>query len=215
MAGSFWQAAAGMDVDDWMAEDDGELSMDARGELGEALDEALKPPSALRDSFTTLPDEVFAAGHTGEAETVRAFLVDPRGDVNARDRHMRGTLLMAAAAAQQLRLVETLLRAGASVHVTDAFGCTALSSASCPLDHQPIRFELARGAAPTASRQAVVQRLMAAEADPNVQDQLGLSALMVAAISGEAECVRCLMQGGARSDLLEDNGYSARHRLQP
>ena len=98
-------------------------------------------------------------------------------------------------------------------------------------------------------RQAVVQRLMAAEADPNVQDRLGLSALMVAAISanpshgpnpnpipdpdpdpdpdpnpnpnpnpnpspspnpnpnpnqvaaisGEAECVRVLMQGGAAS----------------
>jgi len=29
----------------------------------------------------------------------------------------------------------------------------------------------------------VVQRLLAAEADPNVQDRLGLSALMVAAIS--------------------------------
>ena len=33
------------------------------------------------------------------------------------------------------------------------------------------------------TRQAVVQRLLAAEADPNVQDRLGLSALMVAAIS--------------------------------
>ena len=50
---------------------------------------------------------------------------------------------------------------------------------------------------------------MAAGADPNVQDRLGLSALMVAAISGEAECVRVLMQGGARTDLLEDHGYTA------
>ena len=66
---------------------------------------------------------------------------------------MRGTLLMAAVATQQLELIELLLSAGASVHVTDAFGCTAISSASCPLDHQPIRCKLARGAAPTASRQ--------------------------------------------------------------
>ena len=50
---------------------------------------------------------------------------------------------------------------------------------------------------------------MAAEADPNVQDRLGLSALMVASISGEAECVRVLMQGGAKTDLLEDHGYTA------
>jgi hypothetical protein len=54
-----------------------------------------------------------------------------------------------------------------------------------------------------------VRRLLAAEADPNVQDQMGLSALMVASISGEAECVRVLMQGGARADLLEDHGYTA------
>lgn len=66
---------------------------------------------------------------------------------------MRGTLLMAAVATQQLELIELLLWGGASVHVTDAFGCTAISSASCPLDHQPVRCKLARGVAPTASRQ--------------------------------------------------------------
>ena len=66
---------------------------------------------------------------------------------------MRGTLLMAAVATQQMELIELLLSGGASVHVTDAFGCTALSSASCPLDHQPNRAKLARGALPTASRQ--------------------------------------------------------------
>jgi len=49
---------------------------------------------------------------------------------------MRGTLLMAAVATQQLELIELLLSAGASVHVTDAFGCTVISAASCPLDHQ-------------------------------------------------------------------------------
>ena len=110
---------------------------------------------------------------------------------------MRGTLLMAAVATQQLELIELLLSAGASVHVTDAFGSTVISAASCPLDHQPIRCKLAQGVKPTASRRAVLQRLMAAGADPNVQDRLGLSALMVAAISGEAECVRVLMQGAA------------------
>ena len=60
---------------------------------------------------------------------------------------------MAAVATQQLELIDLLLSAGASVHATDAFGCTALSSASCPLDHQPNRAKLARGALPTASRQ--------------------------------------------------------------
>ena len=65
---------------------------------------------------------------------------------------MRGTLLMAAVATQQMELIELLLSAGASVHVTDAFGCTVISAASCPLDHQPIRCKLAQGVKPTASR---------------------------------------------------------------
>ena len=43
---------------------------------------------------------------------------------------------MAAVATQQLELIELLLSAGASVLVTDAFGCTVISAASCPLDHQ-------------------------------------------------------------------------------
>jgi|TARA_B110001469_G_C9376773_1_gene195739 hypothetical protein len=59
---------------------------------------------------------------------------------------------MASVATQQLELIELLLSAGASVHATDAFGCTAISTASCPLDHQPSRCKLARGTAPTASR---------------------------------------------------------------
>ena len=46
---------------------------------------------------------------------------------------MRGTLLMAAVATQQLELIELLLSAGASVHATDAFGSTVISAASCPL----------------------------------------------------------------------------------
>ena len=141
----FFASHEGGDVDESMAEED-----DGDGVGGVSSTDELEAESvALGD----LPNDVFAAAHTGDGQALRAFLADPRGDVNARDRHMRGTLLMAAVATQQLELIELLLLAGASVHVTDAFGCTAISSASCPLDHQPIRFKLARGAAPTASRQ--------------------------------------------------------------
>jgi len=197
------------DVRDAMEEDDndnGVFSMDAAADvLADEFSEQLN----THELSNVLPPDVFVAAHNGDCQAVRAFLADPRGDVNMRDSLMRGTLLMAAVATQQLELIELLLSAGASVHVTDAFGSTVISAASCPLDHQPIRCKLAQGVKPTASRRAVLQRLMAAGADPNVQDRLGLSALMVAAISGEAECVRVLMQGGARTDLLEDHGYTA------
>ena len=47
------------------------------------------PPRKLvrRESSAVLHDDVFAAAHTGDCQAVRAFLADPRGDVNMRDRH--------------------------------------------------------------------------------------------------------------------------------
>ena len=167
------------DAGDSMAEDDnddgdgdgGVFSMDMSADfLEEECSEQLTP----RESLVLLPEDVFAAAHTGDCQAVRAFLADPRGDVNARDRHTTVLALTLLSLARHSnpnpchippRLLCSspnpkpgqahagLLSAGASVHVTDAFGCTAISSASCPLDHQPIRCKLARGAAPTASRQ--------------------------------------------------------------
>ena len=203
------------DVRDAMEEDDndnGVFSMDAAADvLAEEFSEQLN----THELSNVLPPDVFVAAHNGDCQAVRAFLADPRGDVNMRDSLMWGTLLMAAVATQQLELIELLLSAGASVHVTDAFGSTVISAASCPLDHQPIRCKLAQGVKPTASRHAVLQRLMAAGADPNVQDRLGLSALMVAAISGEAECVRVLMQGGAASPEPHRPSPSPHHPITP
>ena len=47
------------------------------------------PPRQLvrQESSALLPDDVFAAAHTGDCQAVRTFLSDPRGDVNMRDRH--------------------------------------------------------------------------------------------------------------------------------
>ena len=155
-----------------------------------------------------LPPEVHKAAHMGLSQPVCEFLL-ARGDIDAKDEQMKGTMLMAAAACQQIEIVDLLLQAGASVNLMDAWGCTALSSASCPLDYQPIRAKLADDTAPTESRQAIVLRLLNAEANPNMQDRLGLTALMVASISGEVGCVKNLLQAGARRDLCEDNGNTA------
>ena len=53
------------------------------------LEEECPEPLATGESFVLLPDDVFAAAHTGDSQVVRAFLADPRGDVNARDRPPR------------------------------------------------------------------------------------------------------------------------------
>ena len=64
--------------------DGGVFSMDEEEDL---LEEEISEPRTNRQSLALLPEDVFAAAHTGDCQTVRAYLSDPRGDVNARDRH--------------------------------------------------------------------------------------------------------------------------------
>jgi len=74
------------DVGDAMEEDDsdgGVFSMDAAADVLEEFSEQLN----ANELFTALPPDVFAAAHTGDCQAVRAFLADPRGNVNMRDRH--------------------------------------------------------------------------------------------------------------------------------
>lgn len=72
-----------MEEDD---DDNGVFSMDAAADVLEEFSEASEHLNA-HDLFTALPPDVFAAAHSGDCQTVRAFLADPRGNVNMRDRH--------------------------------------------------------------------------------------------------------------------------------
>ena len=74
-------------VHDAMEEDDddnGVFSMDAAADV---LEEEFSEQLNAHELFNALPPDVFAAAHTGDCQAVRAFLSDPRGDVNMRDRH--------------------------------------------------------------------------------------------------------------------------------
>ena len=44
-------------------------------------------PLVRQESSALLPDDIFAAAHTGDRQAVLAFLADRKGDINARDRH--------------------------------------------------------------------------------------------------------------------------------
>jgi hypothetical protein len=72
--------------DDDYGDSDGGACMDEEEDI---LEEECPEPLATGESFALLPDDVFAAAHTGDSQVVRAFLADPRGDVNARDRPPR------------------------------------------------------------------------------------------------------------------------------
>ena len=75
------------DVRDAMEEDDndnGVFSMDAAADvLADEFSEQLN----THELSNVLPPDVFVAAHNGDCQAVRAFLADPRGDVNMRDRH--------------------------------------------------------------------------------------------------------------------------------
>ena len=70
-----------MEEDD---DDNGVFSMDAAADV---LEEEFSEQLNAHELFTVLPLDVFVAAHNGDCLAVRAFLADPRGDVNMRDRH--------------------------------------------------------------------------------------------------------------------------------
>ena len=70
-----------MEEDD---DDNGVFSMDAAADV---LEEEFSEQLNSHELLNALPPDVFAAAHTGDCQAVRAFLSDPRGDVNMRDRH--------------------------------------------------------------------------------------------------------------------------------
>ena len=156
-----------------------------------------------------LAQAICEASHKGWLSPVRDFLL-AGGNVNSVvDRH-HSTMLMAASGCRQDDLVELLLRSGANVNLADVWGCTALLTACCSLDYQPFRSERAwHGGSFFGAASNVVYRLLRAGADPNLQDNMGLTALMIAAISGEVDCLKLLLQAGARTDLRERNGHTA------
>lgn len=179
-----------------------EATMQDAMELME-LEDALPSAEPAR-----LPDALCSAAHRGDCPPVREWLV-AGGDVNATDAYMNGTMLMAAAACRHVELVKLLLAHGARVDAVDRWGCTALSSACCSLEHQPTRRQLAGDAISVFPRDAIVQLLLSAGAKPDHQDSLGLSALMVASVSGEADCIKILMRSRASAELREANGHTA------
>ena len=168
---------------------------------------------ALPSARARLPDWLCSAAHRGDCPRVREWLA-AGGDVNATDVHMNGTMLMAASACRHVELVNLLLAHGARVDAIDRWGCTALSSACCSLEHQPTRKQLAGDAVSISPREMVVQLLLTAGAEPDHQDSLGLSALMVACVSGEADCIKILMRSRASAELREANGHTANSLAQ-
>lgn len=107
------------------------------------------------------------------------------------------TLLMLAAGAGHIEMVEMLIRAGANVDATDARGWTALMKGL-------FNYEQNRGFPD------VVSALIAAGADIEHQVSYGTRPLMIAAGYGEAGVVEVLLAAGADTGALNEGGRTAK-----
>jgi len=135
-------------------------------------------------SFGAAPTNIVDAARTGDANQVRAF-IEKKVDVNTRASD-GATALHWAVNRDDLKMVDVLLAAGATVDVANDFGTTPLSLA-CE-----------NGSA------AMTEKLLSAGAKPNGAIPGGQTPLMIASRTGNVGTVRILLDHGADVDAKED-----------
>lgn len=144
--------------------------------------------------------------------------------VNARRQYPKG-LLFAAAASGKLRLLVRLLDEGMDVDATNALGETALIVAARARQIGAVRILVQRRAnlshrdrgdvsvlmhaSETINNADVVKSLLDLGADVNARDELGRTALTIAAAAGARTSVRVLLDHGASIDHATSDDETA------
>lgn len=166
------------------------------------------------------------------------MLLDAGADVKAVSQLGRTPLLVAASAYGTSEVVRQLLAKGADVNAGDSAGVTPIVAATNVNDADVVGMLLSHGADPTASAKAegiatpligaarngnveLVRMLLARKADVNATTidrgpivkngpiQFGsVTALHLAAVSGNADVVKTLLESGARVDPLDVRGMT-------
>ncbi len=129
------------------------------------------------------------AAHRGDAQAVRALLQQKSIDVNAAT--VDGTTALHwAAERDDARMVEMLVRAGASARAANRYGV------------QPLALAAVNGSA------AVLELLLNAGADPNAGLSPGETAIMAAARAGKVDALKVLAAHGAAIDTRDAKGQT-------
>lgn len=111
--------------------------------------------------------------------------------------------LITAAGNGDVARVKALLEDGADPNAQDEFGNTALMSAA--INNDP----------PMGKYTAVVEALLAAGANPDIQHRIfGHTALMSAITNGDIPTIKALLAGGADRNLRDMNGRTALDRAR-
>lgn len=144
-----------------------------------------------------LPERIFkAACNASDTTSVRRWL-RAGGDINAREAGRGWTLLMGAAVCENNWLLCELLQRGASPEVEQKTGSTALALAAMQ------------------GSQRAVEHLIAADADVNSADEMGVTPFMAAAIKGHHAIAGLLRKQGARSVSRVGEHITRVRPLQP
>eukprot|EP00656_Telonema_subtile_P020903 TRINITY_DN2195_c0_g1_i33.p1 TRINITY_DN2195_c0_g1~~TRINITY_DN2195_c0_g1_i33.p1 ORF type:complete len:729 (+),score=313.91 TRINITY_DN2195_c0_g1_i33:75-2261(+) len=163
--------------------------------------------------------KLLAAAENGDLETLQEGLESCN---SLRDKQTGKTLLMSAAASGQLAAVTAILAAGAEVDMADNNGKTALGYAARRARCEVVKLLVQSGASVDladhlAERTPLMHAVVAgsvdciialtdAGANVNSDDSQGVSALMLAAMGGQLEAVRLLLQLGANESHLAKDG---------
>lgn len=158
-------------------------------------------------------DEAMALALLARGADVNARIDLPKEEVHGR------TPLMGAATSGKLAMVKLLLERGADPMARDINGWTALTFAE-PLNKRiAAHLRQAMNAAPEASDLNLfdaaraglaprVRALLAAGLAANARDTLGRTAAHWAAMSGDPEIVRMVLDAGAPADAPDKNGWT-------
>jgi ankyrin repeat protein len=175
-------------------------------------------PNVRGGAYWTTP---LLAAVGGSQHAAVETLLRHKADPNGTDTHNATPPLVAAAdrattsrdTPAAIRLVKTLLDAGANVNASDIFGITALAKASARGNAEMVRLLLARGANPNAADKAgktplihfvefaprsaapdVARLLIAAGADVHAKDGAGRSAIDIAISNNSTGIVALLRE---------------------
>jgi len=164
------------------------------------------------------------AAKSGDIAQVKALMDAGNVDANVIDSFQNSPLMMAVDN-KHLHVAEYLLQHGADIHLDNKYGYTPLMQAVMRNDAKMVNLLLDKGAkidqknfyteltplmmAVDNGSMELVELLMARQANLNLQDGRGRSALMHASAARQAKIAQRLMQAGADAKLKDKQGRTA------
>lgn len=180
----------------------------------------------VKTSFANIVEpsrRLMYAASMGYLEGIKIALENPETNINYQSYMGRNdfgsTALMEAALEGHKEIVELLLNAGADPNIVDP---SRMSDCELSIDGKIfkngdtalMKATLGRNRINNAGNKEIVELLLNAKADPNIQDLRGNTALILAAEHGKTETVELLLSKGAKPNIKTFTKNMATFRSQ-